>query len=343
MMTLVLILITIAWATWLFSGVSLAKELKSKLTLLLVLIVVSSLAAYSHYQSLGSHQKIHSLVESHQVLKDLSLLQLSEKIEKKEIDLEQLLAELRLRSEAKPNDPQQWLKLGNIFLQFEQYSQSEQAYQRAININQDNKLRLQVARSYMDHGTEDASNKAQEHINLVLLENPTHEGALLLQGINSFQQANFQQAVNYWKQLLSLREAGGEGAKIIQQQIELAQQKIAQLENNRITLIIDKLENIPLQSFTKAFALVRPAAGGVPLAVKSIEKSELNQPIYITPDNLMLTDMDLWQVTDIKVEIRLSVSGFAKPEVGDIFGSSQILTHLKQGESYHISLNQSVK
>ncbi|NVK23237.1 MAG: hypothetical protein HWD86_12025 [Kangiellaceae bacterium] len=333
-------LIALAWAAWLFSGIF---HGSSKKIIFLSMLLVAAGAGLFLYQQMGAHKEITQLADTHQQLAELSLSQLADKADNKEITIEQLMAELRLRNEIHPDNEQGWIQLGQVFIQFGRLQLADQAFSRAVYINDDDAIQLETARYFIDYAQQDALERAERKINLVLLEKPSHEGALLLQGINAFKQQNYQVAKDYWQRLLKLRDRGTESYNLIQQQIEMANRQLLLEQNNNIKIVVNNLSNIPLQSFTKAFAIVRTVDGGPPIAVKSVALTELKEPIKISPDNVMLPDVELWQAVDIKVEIRLSQSGFAQPNPGDLYGESKVQSNLTPGETFHITIDQTVK
>ena len=337
-------LIALTWAAWLFSKVFTGK---SKVIAYLSMLIVVVLASAALYFDLGSYKSIKEVNQLHQELSSLDLKQLIDKADKKEITIQQMLTEIRLRSEAEPNNDRLWIQMGQILLQLGELQHAELAFNRAYGVSKDNATRLEAARYFMDYdganrGT-DALKRAEKLFGLVLLDQPSHEGALLLQGINYFKQQQYALAIEYWQRSLALREEGSQSALLIQQQIDMARQQIALQNSNHITIVVNNLSNIPLQSFTKAFVIVKPANGGIPVAVRSLALNELNEAITLGPSDVMLPEVNLWQVTDIKVEIRLSQSGFAKPEPGDLKGSTDTIHRLSPGETFHIIINETVK
>ncbi len=334
--TALLLLVALGWATWLFQGVFISKNAKWLFLTFGLVSIASSAGLYYH---LGASQQIDALARQHQALKDKDLKALLESAANKEISIKQLFEEVRLRNELDPKNLDSWMVFARLLLQSEQYDLADQAFERAIQLG-DNKTLLEVAQTYIDKAQYD---QAAEKINRVLLHNPQHEGALLLSGINSSKLHKYAEAIDSWHYLLGLREPNSDSAKLIQQQIVVAQQKLKEQQTNFIEIHIDNFANLPLHSFTKAFAIVRPAAGGAPIAVKSFAVHELPASIKITPDDLMIKSGNLWQAIDIYMEIRLSKSGFAKSETGDLFGKTDIYSQLKAGDQFHISVDQTVK
>ncbi|WP_251359657.1 hypothetical protein [Kangiella sp. TOML190] len=338
MVMALLILVALAWAAWLFSGVF---KGTSKKLLYMGFACCSVLVSYGVYHQLGANQKISNLTELHQSLAKDDLRELLEKTTQQKISIEDLFAEMRLRS-MQADSQSQWMTFGRLLLQSEQVELAEQAFNRATHYGDSqiqNQTKLEVAQIYLE---KQLYPKAQTKVDLVLLNNPKHEGALLLKGLVGLKQQDYQSAIDAWSFLLSRRHPNSDSAKLLQQQIDKARQQLAEAAKNFVQLEIVNFTNLPLHSFTKAFALVRPLAGGAPIAVKSVDIDDLEQSITITPDNLMLAGANFWQVTDLYIEIRLSQSGFAKPESGDLYGRTATLQGLTPSKSYQIVIDKTV-
>ncbi|NVJ67969.1 MAG: hypothetical protein HWE16_15900 [Gammaproteobacteria bacterium] len=337
-MTALFILVALAWASWLFNGAFVAKK---RLLLFAGFSLASILIAYGLYAKLGSEKSIRELAELHQSLEQDDLKSLLEKTANKTISIEELFSEVRLRN-LESNDKNGWMTFGRLLLQSEQKELAAQAFSRAASFgsaSERNSTKLEIAQTYIENQEFKA---ALNQIELALLSNPRHEGALLLRGVAAMRLQDYQLAIDSWSFMLAHRSADSESAKLLQEQINLAEQKLAEQKNNYIAIEIDNFANLPLHSFTKAFALVRPVAGGAPIAVKVFDVHEFPQNLKITPENLMIATSDFWQVIDLYVEVRLSKSGLAKPEPGDIYGRSEAQLGLKPTQEFKISIDKTV-
>ena len=334
------VLIALVWAAWLFGQVFTGKHRIIAYLSLLVLASLSSLGIY-YYQ--GAHQELEETAELHQRLSGFDLKQLANKADQKEITIQELLAELRLRTESDPGNFEKWRELGNIFLRFGEVARADQAFTRAVAAKPGSETRIEVARYFMEQGSPEAFEIAERHINLVLMNEPNHEGALLMQGINHFKQQEYQAAISYWQQLLQYREPGSESHQLISKQIEQAQRQLKLAQLNHITVVIDNVDTLLLTRYKKAFFLVRNEKGGPPVAVKSIDISKLHIPQKITPSDVMLPGVDLWDAENIYIQVRLSQSGLAQPEPGDRFGQTSIQSSLTPSETFHIEITENVE
>ena len=335
-----LALLVLVWAAWLFGQVFSGKKRIVAYIAMLLLATVSSLGLYYFY---GAHQELRQTASLHQQLSGLSLKQLADKAERKDITIEQLLSELRLRIENNPDSFEKWRELGNIFLRFGEVGRAEQAFTRAVSAKPLAESRLEFARNFIEHGTPDAYENAERHINLVLMKQPKHEGALLLQGINHFKQQEYQTAIYYWQQLLKLRDPNSDSYQLISEQIDAARRQLKLAELNHIAVVIENVDSLLLTRYKKAFVLVRHKDGGPPVAVRSFDVSELDQPLKLTPSNVMLPGVDLWQAEDVYIMVRLSQSGLAQPESGDQFGQTSVQNSLTPSETFHIEITDTVK
>lgn len=336
---IVLTLVALAWAAWLFGGVF---KSSNKKVLYSGMLLISSILSLFIYFKMGAHAELEALSEKHQALAGLSLVELAEKAQSDEITALEFLTELRLRSEQDPDNKEKWLQLGQIFLRFGEIDEADQAFVRAIDLEPTDASRLQVAQIFLESDDQAAFQRADRHIGLVLMEQPNHEGALLMQGVNQFKQKNYQAAIDYWQRLLNMRDPDSQSAQLMREQIARAEHQLKLQQTNNIRVFVANLSELPLEKFSKAFVLVRSYAGGPPVAVRSVALSELEGGVLLTPGDVMLPDVELWQAQDVIVEVRLSVEGIAQPGSGDQFGRTEPLNKLTPGEQFHIEINQTV-
>ncbi|MBD3653293.1 tetratricopeptide repeat protein [Kangiella sp.] len=336
---ILLTLIVLVWAAWLFSGVF--KGSNRKLLYVGMLLACSFLGLFIYF-NMGAHSELEQLSKKHESFAELSLVELAEKAQQQEITALEFLTELRLRSELDPENKEKWLQLGQIFLRFGELDEADQAFVRAIDLEPTDASRLQVAQYFLESDDPAAYQRADRHIGLVLMEQPNHEGALLMQGVNQFKQQNYQGAIDYWQRLLEMRDPESQSAQLMREQIARAEHQLKLQQTNNIRVFVDNLSELPLEKFSKAFVLVRSYAGGPPVAVRSVALSELNDGVLLTPGDVMLPDVELWQAEDVIVEVRLSVEGIAQPGSGDRFGRTELLNKLTPGEQFHIEINQTV-
>ncbi|WP_223670485.1 tetratricopeptide repeat protein [Kangiella shandongensis] len=337
---LALALLALVWAAWLFSDIFTGKK---RILVYLSMLLVATALSLAGYQYLGAYKEIKATAQLHEELKDLNLTELADKADKQEITIQDLLAELRLRAEAEPENFDKWHEMGNIFLRFGEVALSEQAFTRAIDIKPEAATRLEFARYLIEEGSKEAYEFAERHINMVLMQQPKHEGALMWQGVNHFKQGEFERAIPYWQTLLSLKEPGSKSAELLQQQINLAKRQLKLAQLNYVGVVVDNVDELILTRYRKAFVLIRNENGGPPIAVKSVEVPALNQPLKLSPNDVMLPSADLWQSQNIYIEVRLSQSGLAKAEAGDRFGRTPVLDKLTPSETFHIEITQTVE
>ncbi|GAA4356274.1 tetratricopeptide repeat protein [Kangiella marina] len=337
---LALLLMVLVWAAWLFGQVFTGKGRIFTYISVLLIATISSLTLY-YFQ--GAHQSLKDTAELHQRLDGLSLKELASKADQKEITVQELLSELRLRTESDPHNFEKWRELGNIFLRFGEVGRAEQAFNRAVAAKPGAETRIEFARNFMEQGSAEAFENAERHINLVLMEEPKHEGALLMQGINHFKQQEYQAAIDYWQELLQYREPGSESYQIISGQIDQAKRQLKLAELNHISVVVDNVDSLLLTRYKKAFVLVRQEEGGPPIAVKSVDVAQLHQPQKLTPANVMLPGTSLWTAENTYIEVRLSQSGLAQPEPGDRFGRTSLKKILTPSETVHVEITQTVE
>ncbi len=354
MVTGILILVALSWALWLFSNTFRSNNGR---WLFISFALISVISGYGLYQYLGASKVINQLAKQHQSLKDYDLTKLAAMVGEKKLTVNQLISELRLRQEANPSDKEGWMKLGRLMLVSSNSNgnnglsdeetkslikMTSQAFDRASQIGTQQEQinnRIEVAKTYIEFNDFES---ALSQLNLVLLKNTNHEGALMMKGLTDSRLGNHQAAIDTWSYLLAKRESGSDSANLIDSLIAKEKANLDFLSSQYVSIHIDNFSNLDLHSFTKAFALIRPAQGGAPIAVKSYEVHKLPNSFKLTPNDLMLQSNDFWQATDLYIEVRLSQSGFAKSEIGDKYGRTKIIKGLKPEQNFHINIDKVV-
>lgn len=154
---------------------------------------------------------------------------------------------------------------------------------------------------------------------------PAFALALSLRGMQSFQQQNYSQAIEFWTQALSQYGSNSAESVSLQQGIQLARAKLPPLtsQSEPVTAIIrlqvtlsSELASSQIPSITPVFIFARAAGeASMPLAAKKISFADLPAEVLLTEQDKMAAS-SLLDHQQVFVTARLALSGqaLARPE-----------------------------
>ena len=176
---------------------------------------------------------------------------------------------------------------------------------------------------------------------------PSAQKALWLMGLGKYQEGDYQTALGHWEQLLSLLEPGSAVADTVTEQINNARQQLdmelaagaaptvsppdtsasvqpaTANKGATRTLTVAVSLSAELSNRVRAsdtlFVFARPVAGPkMPLAIQRLTAGQL--PVTVTLDDTMgmMPEMNLATFPEVVVGARISRSGDATPQTGDL-------------------------
>lgn len=194
---------------------------KSNVKLFIFLIVFLPIAALTGYLMQASHQLVTEKLLADQregeVKAELAKLGNNENI----------IKALKQRLQENPDSAEGWYLLGRMYLLTKEYKNAAMAFDKANHLNP-NQMEIMLSyaeASFFDHHqTLDA--KAEQCVNAVLKIEPSNVNAINLLAINAYQHKKYQQAIDYWRQLLVKFPSNSEDAKILMAMIDEAHRRI---------------------------------------------------------------------------------------------------------------------
>lgn len=261
-------------------------------------------------------------------------------------DMQQAIAMLAARLEARPDDVEGWMLLGRAYQSTERPAEALAAFKRAHEVAPDHpavavEYAQALAMARPDHRIEGESRRLLEG---VLQADATNQRALWLLGISDYQAQRYDAAVTRWNTLLPLLEPGSTVAESVKQQIAdataLRDGKAAQPAGAAATgvsapvapaaqaagaprLVVEvsldpKLAG-KLDPAATLFVFARAANGPpMPLAIERLKASQLPLTVTLDESKGMLPDMKLSMFPQVVVGARISKSGNAMPSSGDL-------------------------
>ncbi|MDW8479774.1 MAG: tetratricopeptide repeat protein [Xanthomonadales bacterium] len=247
-------------------------------------------------------------------------------------DLEAAARQLAARLEREPGDVAGWVLLGRSWRALERFPEAREAFARAAALApEDPELMIEHAEAIAlaDPGRRLAGEP------LALLERalalrPEHPRGLWLRGIARLQAGEREAALADWERLLAVLPPESEVRPQVERLIAETRGRAAAPPAGGATAAEEGLEVIvELDEALRArvrpedtlFVFARPAAGGrMPVAIRRLRAAELPVRIRLGRSDAMMPELTLERFPEVVVGARISRSGLATPQSGDLEG-----------------------
>lgn len=243
--------------------------------------------------------------------------------------LEQLTAALERRlAQRDDDDGRRRFMLARLHSEFGRYGDALLQYRLLQQkFPQDADIAGQYAQAlYLASGrklSDEVRSQAQRALSL----DPDQSTALGLLGIAAFESRDYAQAVLHWRHLLRLLPPGSPNAAMIEHGIARAEQALGPdgFPGPKITVAVSLApELVAAQPAGAKLLVFARAVGGppMPLAVARLDATQLPARVVLDDSMAMAPGMNLSSAKRVEVVARVSASGLARAEPGDLEGSS---------------------
>jgi cytochrome c-type biogenesis protein CcmH len=256
------------------------------------------------------------------------------------LSIDQAVAELRAHLEQKPDDVQGWLLLAQTYGAMHKPGEMRDAYDQVLRLDANNTAAMvgwaeadSIQRP--DHRIEGRSRELLERA--VQLEPDSQRGLWLL-GISDFQHDRYAEAAATWRKLQPLLEPGSSVAKAVAEQIALADtraggtpaESVAPAASAGPALLVQVTLAPALKDKLAAgdtlFVYARAEQGPpMPLAVAKLDAAALPASVTLTDAMGMTPQLKLSSVPRVFVGARISKSGQAMAQPGDLEGDAGVV------------------
>ncbi|TAN06895.1 MAG: tetratricopeptide repeat protein [Rhodanobacteraceae bacterium] len=237
----------------------------------------------------------------------------------------------------KPGDAKGWALLAQAYSALNEPQQALDALDRLLELQPDNPDALVAwveasVETSSSHLIGDASRSKLRH---ALTINPHHQRALWLLGISDFQRKQYADAARQWKTLLPLLQPGSKVAATVKAELAEAERAsgaapaaastppVALASTDGVALhvtvtLAPKLAD-QLKPGDALFVFARAVNGSpMPLAVAKLHPSRIPVQVTLTNAMAMAPGVDLAAYPRVEVAARISRSGNAMPQAGDL-------------------------
>lgn len=252
-------------------------------------------------------------------------------------DIDRMVAGLAAKMENEPENLPGWAMLARSYKAMGRFPEALRAYERAGALLESN------AELLVDYADALAANSGGftpqviEVIDKVLKLDPTNGQALWLRGTAAFDAKRYNAAIADWQSLLALLEPGSQEAQTVASNIAEAQEKggkapttqkpvssaaPAAFVKGRVEVARDFAAKV--SATDTVMVIARPADGTrMPVAVLRVKASQL--PLAFTLDDslAMSPDHKVSKFAKLLVEARISPTGQAVAQAGDLLSSAQ--------------------
>jgi cytochrome c-type biogenesis protein CcmH len=307
-----------------------------------VLIFAIPLMAGSFYLALGNYQLIN---QEDQPTASNQATSEQEQISK-------MVGGLAERLKEQPDDALGWTMLGRSYKYLQQYPKAVEAFEHAYKLIGDKpEIMLLYADALAFANNEQMAGKPAELVFKALTMEPNNVTGLWLGGMAKAQTGDFAAAMDLWKKLEAQLPAGSEAQQEIQGLlVKLAAQipEGAAAQPSKTVSIDVQVSLAPeLQKsaspkdtvFIYAQALSGPK---MPLAIVRKQVSELPLTVSLTDAMAMMPNMKLSNFEQVKLLARVSKSGDAMQQPGDLIGTIEQVS-LADKTPHKIVINSQIK
>ena len=318
-----------------------AKQEKPALWSAVLVAVALPLTAMGMYMWVGEPDALNPMaVQSSEKGDPAQLLQMAESLAQKLND--------------KPDNLQGWVMLGRTYRTLEKFDASVQAYDRALKLSADDDLKLERVEVLAMKSQGNFEGEPWNVIRDILQRDPQNYGALLMAGSASYSHEKYADALKYWQQARKPLAADNPDVPGLDEAIASVQQKLgmpaqeakgpsAQINTTQpaasapsantsgaassgLTVsgqvsIAEALKG-KVKPSDVVFIYATPANGErMPLAIFKTTVAQLPLAFTLDDSTAMTPERKLSGAGEVLVKVRVSKSGNAMPQSGDLAGT----------------------
>ena len=275
-------------------------------------------------------------------------------------EIGKMVNRLAEKMKANPDDGQGWLMLGRSYRALEQYPKAVDALANAYRIlGEKPEVMMLYADALASNNDKSLIGQPSDLITKVLTLEPENMEALWLGGMAKAQSGEDQAAYDRWKKLLGLLSPDTEDYKNInglldQLLAENPQVKVGETTNKTTVASVSGVEvtiDVSLADELKASAkagdivfIYAQALSGpkMPLAIERKKVSDLPLTVTLNDAMAMMPTMKLSSFPQVKLLARISTSGNAMQQPGDLIGAVEPVS-IDDKTHHKIVINGTVK
>jgi cytochrome c-type biogenesis protein CcmH len=308
-----------------------AKTEKPAVWTAVVLAVALPISAMGFYMWVGEPEALNPMA-----------LKSPDQVDQK--DLAKLAETLADKLQSQPENLQGWVMLGRTYRTLENFDASIKAYDAALKLSADDDLQLERIEVMAMQRQGNFDGEPWRVIRDILQKDPQHYGALLTAGSASYAERKYADALKYWEQARKPLEANHPDLPGLENAIATVREtmglpaKAASTGSSTssgsaaASSALNVSGQISLSAALKAktspndavFVYATPGNGDrMPLAIMKTTVSQLPLNFTLDDSTAMTPDRKLSTAGEVFIKVRVSKSGNAMPQSGDLTGGSE--------------------
>ncbi|MBI5918662.1 MAG: c-type cytochrome biogenesis protein CcmI [Nitrosomonadales bacterium] len=282
---------------------------------------------------------------------------------------EAALEELNKKLDDEPKNPEGWLVLARSYVELERYPEAVAAFKKLVQLVPDE---APVWADYADAlamaNGQSLAGEPTKLLDKALAIDPNNAKALALAGSAAMERGDYSAAIRHWENLVKLMPKDSEDARMVEGGIQQAREFQAQVKGGKAPAATQQAPQPPAQQAAPAggreritgsveidpallaqaspedtvFILARAAEGPkMPLAILRAQVKNLPAQFALDDSLAMSPQMKISNFDQVVIVARVSKSGQATPQPGDIQGESAPVKPGSKG--LKITIDHSVK
>lgn len=253
--------------------------------------------------------------------------------------VEDMVASLRKRLETNPANPAGWVMLARSYYVLGRYAEAGAAYESAMEHGAGDEPDVLAGYADVLAAQQDRrlDGKPMELVRRALQHNPNHAKSLWLAGTAAYQANDYQSARDYWNRLAALLPPGSEDADVIQANLA----ELDRLSGGEATSAAKPAAQMTIQGMvelapaladrvasTDTVFVTARAVNGPKMPLAAMKRQAKDLPLSFTLDDsmVMMPGTKLSDFAEVEVTARISKSGNAITQAGDLRAKSVRIT-----------------
>ena len=238
--------------------------------------------------------------------------------------LDTMVGRLAAKLRENPDDAEGWKLLGRSYGALGRFDQAADAYAKAaVRAPRDAQLLVDFADALAMARGQRLEGEPEKLIQRALELDPHNLKGLALAGTVAFERKDYPQAAAYWQRMLPLVASESEEARMIRQNVSEARQLAGDTKALQGTVSLSPALKGKAAADDTVFVFARAAEGPpMPLAVARTRVRDLPYRFRLDDSMAMTPAMKLSAFPRVVVGARVSKSGNATPQPGDLQGAS---------------------
>lgn len=259
-----------------------------------------------------------------------------------DMSIDQAVDELKAHLAQEPNDLQGWMLLGQTYGVMHRPAEQRDAYDHALRIDADNGVAMVgwAEADSMLHDDHRIEGRARDLLERAVKIDPQSQRGLWLLGISQFQHDQYADAAATWRQLQPQLDPGSSVAKAVTEQIAVADARVngdgktapetpaseATQPALKVEVSLSPTLKDKLARGDTLFVYARAEHGPpMPLAVARMDAAALPVTVTLNDAMGMTPQLKLSSVPRVFVGARISKSGQAIAQPGDLEGDAGVV------------------